>query len=270
MKASEKKSFKIYKEWQRQFSALDNETAGELIKAVFAYQTAGEKPEKMSPVAEMAFSFICQQFERDNEAYEEISRVRSEAGKKGGAPRGNSNAAKKNAATVKDDDESKKTSVKAKTNKNKQNKPEEEEEDKEEEEEDASSSDGDDEKYCESNGKNDSDFAEDLPSLILKDGEKHFVTRERYERYRTLYPNVDVSGQIRCMAGWLEANPDRRKKKSGIERFIAGWLVREQNKISENGGTAKTNPSDGKNGDFVLPDKLRQAGFDLSIDEFLE
>ena len=32
------------------------------------------------------------------------------------------------------------------------------------------------------------------------------------------------------MRGWLMANPDRRKTKRGISRFINNWLSREQDK----------------------------------------
>ena len=32
------------------------------------------------------------------------------------------------------------------------------------------------------------------------------------------------------MRGWLDANPSRRKTKSGIKRFIVNWLSKEQNK----------------------------------------
>jgi hypothetical protein len=50
---SDKKSFKIYKEWSEQFSALDNESAGELIKAILEYQITGEVPEGLSPIVSM-------------------------------------------------------------------------------------------------------------------------------------------------------------------------------------------------------------------------
>ena len=32
------------------------------------------------------------------------------------------------------------------------------------------------------------------------------------------------------MAGWLDANPSKRKTKRGILRFVNGWLAREQDK----------------------------------------
>ena len=116
----EKKSFKIYKEWEEQISCLDDESAGQLLKAIFSYQNSGEEPE-MSPVVKMAFSFIKQQFERDEKSYEAISEKRSEAGSRGGAPKGNSNASKNK-------QNKQKQAKQAKTTKNKQNKLEEEDE----------------------------------------------------------------------------------------------------------------------------------------------
>ena len=32
------------------------------------------------------------------------------------------------------------------------------------------------------------------------------------------------------MAGWLDANPTRRKTKAGIRRFVNGWLAKEQDR----------------------------------------
>lgn len=264
MKSAEKKSFKIYKEWQKQFSALDNETAGELIKAVFAYQTMGEMPKNMSPVAEMALSFMCQQFERDNESYDEISRVRSEAGKKGGAPLGNSNA-KKNKDVNFNENQSKIT-------KNKQNNLEDEEE-VEDEEEDvdvvSSSTEETDDEINRENFEVKKEKIQNLPDLILKNGEKFAVTSEKFERYKQLYPDVDVAAQLRCMSGWLEANPTRRKTKSGIERFVVGWLTREQTGGSEKKQTVNGGKNDAESG-AIVPEKLRQAGFDGSIEDFLQ
>ena len=36
--------------------------------------------------------------------------------------------------------------------------------------------------------------------------------------------------ELRKMKGWLTANPKRRKTKSGIKRFINGWLAKEQDR----------------------------------------
>lgn len=45
------------------------------------------------------------------------------------------------------------------------------------------------------------------------------------------YPACDIDRELAKMAAWLEANPEKRKKR--YERFIVNWLSRAQ----DNGGT---------------------------------
>lgn len=66
-------------------------------------------------------------------------------------------------------------------------------------------------------------------SLPLNDGTLHGVTVAEIAKYRELYPSVDVVQELRNMVGWLDGNPARRKTKTGVRRFINGWLSREQN-----------------------------------------
>lgn len=66
-------------------------------------------------------------------------------------------------------------------------------------------------------------------SLVLIDGSYHDVDCGEVEKYRELYPAVDVDQEFRKMIGWLDANPKNRKTPSGINRFINGWLSRTQN-----------------------------------------
>lgn len=66
--------------------------------------------------------------------------------------------------------------------------------------------------------------------LLLNTGEMYPVSREKTDRWRELYPAVDVSQELRNMAAWLESNPTKCKTKSGILRFCNGWLAREQDK----------------------------------------
>ena len=66
--------------------------------------------------------------------------------------------------------------------------------------------------------------------LPLNDGAEYPVTVEQCQEWAGLYPAVDVIQQLRAMRGWLNANPSRRKTKSGIKRFIVNWLSKEQNK----------------------------------------
>ena len=64
--------------------------------------------------------------------------------------------------------------------------------------------------------------------LILLNGDYHAVSCEDVEKYRSLYPAVDIDQEIRKMIGWLDANPKNRKTPRGIQKFINGWLTRAQ------------------------------------------
>lgn len=66
--------------------------------------------------------------------------------------------------------------------------------------------------------------------LTLNDKSKYPVYKEDIERWVELYPAVDVIQELRKMEGWIEANPQKRKTKTGIKRFINSWLSKEQDK----------------------------------------
>lgn len=66
--------------------------------------------------------------------------------------------------------------------------------------------------------------------LPLNDGTMFGVTEDYVDEMKSLYPAVDVDQELRSMLGWLNSNPKNRKTKSGIKRFMNGWLAREQNK----------------------------------------
>ena len=83
--------------------------------------------------------------------------------------------------------------------------------------------------------------------IILNDKSLYSITQADVDKWAGLYPAVDILSELRKMAGWCDANPSRRKTKSGIQRFINGWLSKEQDK----GGTRNGN------GGFVpSPDDL--------------
>jgi len=74
-----------------------------------------------------------------------------------------------------------------------------------------------------------------LIELPLNDNSAHGVTREDMEEYVRLYPAVDVMQELRCMRGWCLSNPQKRKTKHGIRRFITGWLSRAQDRGGSSG-----------------------------------
>ena len=73
--------------------------------------------------------------------------------------------------------------------------------------------------------------AGELPvaELPLNDGTTYGVTREEADEYALLYPAADVRQELRNMRGWCLSNPQKRKTRSGIRKFINGWLSRAQN-----------------------------------------
>ncbi len=64
---------------------------------------------------------------------------------------------------------------------------------------------------------------------LVGEGEYHVTTSQSAEWGR-LFPAVDVRQELREMRAWLQANPKRRKKESGIPRFVTSWLTKEQEK----------------------------------------
>mgnify|MGYP001442068957 FL=1 len=83
-----KNSFVLYTEYAKHIGLLSMEQRGILFTAVMNYATGIELP-KMEAATEMAFSFIKEQLDRDDEKYKETLKKRSEAGKRGGRPKTN-------------------------------------------------------------------------------------------------------------------------------------------------------------------------------------
>ena len=71
-----------------------------------------------------------------------------------------------------------------------------------------------------------------LINILLKNGEKYEIHQSQVNEWQITYPNIDVIQVLRCIKDWNDANPKKRKLKSGIKRHINLWLAREQDKIS--------------------------------------
>ena len=78
-------------------------------------------------------------------------------------------------------------------------------------------------------------------TLPLNDGSEWELTQEQYNEYVNLYQAVDVMCELRKMRGWLNANPERRKTKRGVNSFVNRWLSKEQDR-AKNPGTAPKKP----------------------------
>ena len=73
-----------------------------------------------------------------------------------------------------------------------------------------------------------------LYELVLLSGDKYPVYEADVEKYRSLYPAVDVDQEFRKMIGWLDSHSKNRKTARGIGKFINGWLCRAQDSARPN------------------------------------
>ncbi len=108
-----------------------------------------------------------------------------------------------------------------------------------------------------------------VPAVIglpLNSGPDYQVTQPEIGEWSELYPAVDVLQELRKMRGWLVSSPKRRKTRSGIRKFINGWLSREQDRGPRAGGDAAANQSAGGGKSF---DRARNEGTDAAIKRVL-
>ena len=66
--------------------------------------------------------------------------------------------------------------------------------------------------------------------LPLVDKTDYNIPLSKIEKWKEAYPAVDVDQELHKMAVWLDSNPQRKKTRRGIDRFINTWLSREQDK----------------------------------------
>ena len=96
------KAFYSYLENEDKLNMLSDEEAGRLYKALFAYARTGEMPDfGNNPLLRYAFADFILDVDRDRKNYEETCKRRSEAGKKGGRPKGNETEEKANGLSEK-------------------------------------------------------------------------------------------------------------------------------------------------------------------------
>lgn len=88
--------------------------------------------------------------------------------------------------------------------------------------------------------------------LPLNDATEYAVTLAEVTEWQELYPAIDVRQQLRNMKGWCLANKIKRKTRSGIVRFITGWLKKEQDRgPSRDAERSRANGRNGKGGALV-------------------
>ncbi len=91
---SDKNSFLIYYELEEQTAEFSDAQLGQLLRAIFEFEKRDVVPAISDVAVKTAFRFVAAYLERNKAKYSDVRIKRQEAGKKGGAPRGNANAQK--------------------------------------------------------------------------------------------------------------------------------------------------------------------------------
>ena len=65
--------------------------------------------------------------------------------------------------------------------------------------------------------------------MILNNGDNWEPEEGDIIQWQRAYQAVNVHKELLAMESWLDANPTRRKTKTGIKRFVNSWLARAQN-----------------------------------------
>ncbi len=66
--------------------------------------------------------------------------------------------------------------------------------------------------------------------IPLNTGQDWGVSKQFLFELERAYPAVDVPATLKEIRSWCIANPKKRKTRSGVARFINGWLSKEQNR----------------------------------------
>ena len=67
-------------------------------------------------------------------------------------------------------------------------------------------------------------------TMPLVDGSEFEIREQDIAEWQDAFPNVDVVQQLKAMRLWCKDNPERKKTRKGVRRFITSWLDREQNR----------------------------------------
>lgn len=81
----------------------------------------------------------------------------------------------------------------------------------------------------------------DVEAIPLTDGTEWKCSVSDYDEYVRLYPGVDVKKAFREMRSWSNSNPEKRKTRKGVKRFVNSWLSKEQNSGSHTRTSVKDN-----------------------------
>lgn len=73
-------------------------------------------------------------------------------------------------------------------------------------------------------------------SIPLKDGTEYEPSEEKINEWQNTYPSLDVRALLRDIRQWNVDNPKKQKTRTGIDRHINSWLLRETQTERRSGG----------------------------------
>ncbi len=231
MAKREKNSFILFYEWEDSIRSLTDEQAGQLLRALFAYEKRGEQYTGSDPAVALAMGFLYASLDRNREKYEEICRKRSAAGKKGGAPRGNQNARK---------DENKQ-------NKQKQTKQPDSDSDSERDSERVSESENDSERDSESPG------GADGTETVLQFFRDHVFPHPTVENQKTIVKWCEEMGSEKVVKAMKIAEANGVKGWNYCEAILKNW---KEGKHANSGATDGGGKAPGRWGNLPGVERL--------------
>lgn len=98
-------------------------------------------------------------------------------------------------------------------------------------------------------------------TMMLDTGDEYEITESMLKEWQQLHPKVNVLEEMQKMKAWLYANPNKRKTKRGMKRFINSWLSSSKS-YSEN--------RSGNNAEPKVPDWYKNTGETEPDDELLK
>lgn len=222
-----KKGFIMFLSFADIIQELTDEEAGKLLKAIMHHENGEEVDLGNDRLLKVAYTAITSDIDRQGEKWEKTRYARSEAGKLGGAPKGNKNASKNKQNKQKQTE----------TNKNKQNKHEVEVEVEVEVEDEVEK-------------KKKSGQAAPVRHHFGSNG-KVLLTDEDLEKLYEAHGQEDTMAAIEIMDGYLTANGRSYKN---YRQALENWAYRAVEENKQKGIQAKKY----NNGEFPQTDLSEQ------------
>ena len=233
----DKKGFIMFLSFADIIQDLTDEEAGRLLKAIMQHEGGEEVDLGNDRLLKVAYTAITSDIDRQCEKWEKTRYARSEAGKLGGAPKGNKNASKNKQNKQEQTKTNKNKQEQTKTNKNKQNKHEVEVEVEVEVEDEVKK-------------KKKSGQAAPVRHHFGANG-KVLLTDDDLEKLYEAHGQEDTMAAIEIMDGYLTANGRSYKN---YRQALENWAYRAVEENKQKGIQAKKY----NNGEFPQTDLSEQ------------